>query len=423
MKIELKNLPKSEVELTINLSPEEMANYIDTACRELSRQTNIKGFRPGAAPNDMVIRELGQDKINQAAFNIAVKENYQKAVTDKHLEPINDPKIIIEKQDEGLTFKAVVAVLPKVELGDYKKIKVPAETIKIEEKEISNVLEDIKKTRAQNTTVSRPAQTGDRVEIDFKVKRDGVIIDSGESQQHPLILGEGHFISGFEKELEGLKENEVKNFSLVAPADYHNKELAGQKLDFEVKMNLVQERKLPELTDEFVKTLGSFEKAEDLKQNVREGLKMEKEMKARDERRQKIALALVKDANADLPDELINMEIEKMTAELSDSLARMNLTLDSYLTHLKKSFEELKKDWRPQAEQRVKVALALKEVAKRENIEVSEEEIEAKLAQLLRSAPPMQPDQNLDLTVLRGYVRGLIRNDKVFELLENQFNS
>lgn len=420
METSLKKLPKSEIELTVSLSAQEMSDYFEAAYKDLSQQVTLKGFRPGTAPKDMVIREVGQERINQVAHNLAIKEKYSQAILEHGLEPIGEPKLSLEKQDDGLTFKAVVAVLPQVELGDYKKIKIPLDEIKIEDKEVAGILENIKKTRAQNTAVTRPAEVGDRVEVSFKVKKDGVTIDGGESEQHPLVLGEGHFIAGFEKELEGLKENETKSFSLVAPADYHNKDLAGQKLDFEVKMNMVQERKLPELTDEFVKTLGKFQNIEDLKKNIHEGLKMEKEMKARDERRQKIALALVKDLKIELPDELVNMEIEKMTLELGDSLSRMNLTLENYLTHINKSFEDLKKDWQPQAVERVKVALALKTVAKKEQIQVNDEEIEAKLTQLLRSAPPLQPGQNLDLTSLRGYVKGLVRNEKIFELLENQ---
>ncbi len=418
METSLKKLPKSEVELTVSLSSQEMADYFETACKDLSRQITLKGFRPGTAPKEMVIREVGQDKVNQTASGLAIKEKYAEVILEQKLEPIGEPKISLEKQTDGLSFKAVVAVLPEVDLGDYKKIKISLPEIKIEEKEISDVINDIIKSRAQNIAVTRAAQASDRVEVSFKVKKAGVLIEGGESEQHPLVLGEGHFMAGFEKELEGLKENETKNFSLVAPADYHNKDLAGQKLDFEVKMNTVQERKLPELTDEFVKTLGKFQSVEDLKKNIREGIKLEKDMKARDERRQKIALALVKDLKIELPDELISMEIEKMTMELGDSLSRMNLTLENYLTHINKSFEDLKKDWQPQAAERVKVALALKAVAKKEQIKVNDEEIEAKLTELLRSAPPLQPGQNLDLTSLRGYVKGLVRNEKIFELLE-----
>ena len=142
-------------------------------------------------------------------------------------------------------------------------------------------------------------------------------------------------------------------------------------------------------------------------------------MKARDARRRQIAEELVKDIKAEIPDELVEMEFEKMSAELADSLAKMSLSLENYLAHLKKTPDELKKEWRPQADKRVKVALSLKEIAKKEKIETSDAEVEDKLSQILRSSPPLSPGQNLDLTALRGYVRSIIRNEKVFELLEN----
>jgi trigger factor len=146
---------------------------------------------------------------------------------------------------------------------------------------------------------------------------------------------------------------------------------------------------------------------------------MEKEMKARDERRAKITEALVNGISTELPDELIKIELNKMFMELSESLGRMNLTLENYLNHLNKTPEQLKTDWEPQAEKRIKAALALKEIAKLESIKVEENEVEDRLSQILRNAPPMQPGQNLDLTTIRGYVKGIIRNEKVFELLES----
>lgn len=421
MNIETKNLPKSQLELTVTLSSDELAAYFDAAAGELSRQNSIKGFRPGFAPKDVVARELGQDKLKQVAFDLAIKEKSSEVVAERKISPVGDVKInkVTPKEDGGLEFAIMLSVIPQIDPGDYKKIRVSLEEIKVDETEIRKVLEDIRKSRAENSTVSRPAQKGDRVEIDFSVKKDGVLVDGGESKQHPLVLGEGHFIDGFENNLVGLKEGESRSFSLTAPADYKNKDLAGEKIDFEVKMNLVQERKIPEISDEFVKSLGRFASAEDLKKNVAEGLKAEKELKAKEKQQAQIVEALVKNIDAEIPPELTQLELSKMTAELADSLARMNMTLENYLNHIAKTPEELKKDWEPQAEKRVKASLALKEIAAKENIQVSDSEVEERLNHTLRAAPPLVPGQSLDLTVLRGYVKNMVRNEKVFELLEN----
>ncbi len=425
VEVELKNLPKSQAELTVELSPDEMSVYFAAAARELSRSHPIAGFRPGLAPKDAVIREVGQDKFNRLAFDLAVRESFSKTVLDHQLEIVGDPRIaVLDKKSDsfantGFAYRAVISVVPQVDVGNWRAIKTPLVEVKVEPKDVDAVLEDIKKSRAENTSVNRPAQKGDRVEIDFLAQVDGVIIEGGESKQHPLVLGEGHFMPGFENELVGLKENETKKFSLDAPSDYHKKDLAGKKVDFEVKMCLVQERKLPEINDELARSLGRFGSLEELKASLAEGLKAEKEARAKDERRAKIATALVKNINAELPEELVELELDKMSAELEDSLAHMNLDKESYLAHLKKTPEDLKKDWRPQAEKRIKVSLALRQIARHENIEVAEAEVEDKLSQLLRNSPPVRPGQNLDLTSLRGYVKGMIRNEKVFELLES----
>ena len=425
MEIVLKKLPRSQAELTIELSTAELSVYFDAAARELSRSQPVAGFRPGMAPKDAVIREVGQDKFNRLAFDLAVKDSFSKAVLDHQLEVVGDPHIVaLDKSSSdlgntGFAYRAVVSVVPPVDAGDYRSIKIPLTEVKVEPKDIDAVLEDIKKSRAENIAVARPAQKGDRVEIDFLAQMDSQTIEGGESKQHPLVLGEGHFMPGFENELMGLKEGETKRFSLKAPADYHKKELAGREIDFEVKMCLVQERKLPELNDELARSLGRFGSLEELKTSVAEGLQAEKELRAKDERRAKIATELVKNISVELPEQLIELELSKMSAEMEDSLARMNLDKESYLTHLKKTPEDLKQDWRPQAEKRIKVSLVLRDIARRENIDVTEEEVEDKLSQLLRNSPPVRPGQNLDLTSLRGYVKSLIRNEKVFMLLEN----
>lgn len=421
MKVESKNLPKSQLELTVTLSPDEVVPYFDAVCQEFSRQNPIKGFRPGFAPQDAVIREFGREKIESAAFNLAVKEKLGEVLAEKKINLVGEAKVgkILPQASGGLEFTAVFSVMPQIKLGDWKKIKVPLEEVKVEDEEVSRFLEDIRKSRAENIAVARPAQKCDRVEIDFSIKKDGALVENGESKQHPLVLGEGHFMAGFENELIGLKEGEAKSFSLTAPADYHNRELAGKILEFEVKMNLVQERKLPEFSDEFVKTLGRFGSVADFKNNILSGLKEEKEIKAKEKRRAQMVEELVKDIGVELPEELVELEFSKMSAELAESLARMNLTPENYLNHLNKTPEDLKRDWRPLAEKRVKVSLALREIAQKENIQVTETETEERLGEIMRAAPPLAPGQNLDLTALRGYVKNVVRNEKVFELLES----
>ncbi|MDP3800478.1 MAG: trigger factor, partial [bacterium] len=214
MKTEIKNLPKSQVEFIVSLESSELETYFDVAAKELSRHNPIKGFRPGFASRDVVIRELGKEKVEHIAYDIAVREKLTEVINEKKINFVGEPKVSkVLPKDGGVEFTATLSVVPQVDPGDYKKIKIALEEVKVEEKEILDVLEDIRKTRTQNFNVDRAAAKGDRVEIDFLVKKEGQLVEGGESKQHPLVLGEGHFIEGFEDNIVGLKEGETKNFS------------------------------------------------------------------------------------------------------------------------------------------------------------------------------------------------------------------
>lgn len=422
MNFELKKLPKSRVSLTIEISPEELEEYSKKALRKISLSQNIKGFRAGKAPLDLVEKAVGKERVFKEAIDSAVKESYIKAILEQKLDTIDEPKIEVVKTSPGepLVFKAEVAVLPEVNIDDYSSIKIAPEETKVEESEIDAALKTLQKSRAKYATVLTPAKKGDRVEIDFETKAGGVNLEDGSSKQHPLIIGEGHFMKGFEDELVGMKEGEEKTFSLVAPQDHQPKNIAGRKVDFKVKMNLVQEVELPDLDDEFAQRLGKFATMEELKRSINEGLLEEKKSKEKEKVRIKIVEALLEKASLEVPEALVEREINKMTDEFASSLKNMGIDQDSYLSHIKKSLADLKKDWHEQAEKRVKASLVLREIAKREAIDVSEEEVDEKVSQLIKSIPNPEALAKIDIASLKDYVNGLIRNEKVFEFLEKK---
>ena len=427
MKHETKNLSQSKIEITFELEPAEWQEFIDGAVKELSADLKVAGFRPGHMPKGVVEREIGLAKILARAADLAARKSYIETVMDNKIEAVGAPKITILKVAEGnpFIFKAEVDVLPAVELPDYKKIaqsRKPKkkEEIVVDDKEIEKSLNWLAQSRTKHITVQRGAEKNDRVEIDFEAKIDGVKIDGGESQNHPLILGQGRFIKGFEDNLVGMKEGEEKEFSLVFPADYHEKNLAGKPADFSVKMKIVQQQEVPEINDQFAQQLGDFHCLEDLRQSVKDGLLREKAEKEKHDWREKALNEIAERAKMELPENLISQEEKAIIAELKGNVEQFGLKWDKYLEELKKNEAELKKELRGQAEKRVRAFLVLREVAKNENIEVSEQEAEQEMNNFLRRYPDAERSKNeVDIEHLKEYTYGVIRNEKVFQLLEN----
>ena len=423
--MEIKKLPKSQVEIEISVPAAEFEKFIDAAAEELSKDLKIDGFRPGKAPRNIVEQKVGAEKILAHGAERAIKKTYVDAVAKNKIDTIGEPKITITKIAAGndLEYKAVAAVMPEVTLSNYRKEvksikKSPAE--KATDDQIQKELEIVQKSRAKLITVSREAKKDDRVEIDFEVFVDGKLIEGGTAKNHPLTIGENYFIPGFEDQLVGMKEKDEKEFELDFPKDYHQKELAGKPAKFKVKMNLVQKKELPEVNDEFAKSLGNFENLDAFKKNLAEGIEMEQKHKNEEKWRTEAIEKIAAESQIDVPDMLVEQELEKMMAEFEQNIATMGLQLETYLENIKKSKSEITKGWKETAEKRVRAALVLKEIAKAEEIEVPSKEVEEEMNKVLayyKSVPNME--KNVDMERLYSYAKGIITNEKVFKLLES----
>lgn len=420
MKIDIKKLPGSQIEFKIELLPEELEQYSSLAIQELGKNQKIKGFRPGQASLKVLEGHLGKDQVFNKMVDLAVKKSFVKAVLEHKLEPIGEPKIEILKAAQGnpLIFKAEFSVLPKVEVGDYTNLGVRSGEVSVSKEDIENALATLQKSKASYSNVARAAEIGDRIEIDFKTSVGGSPLEDGTSQQHPLIIGQGHFMKGFENELIGMKEGEEKNFSLIAPENYYRKDLAGKKVDFVVKMSVVQKVELPELNDEFAKKVGKFTSLENLRESINDGLLEEKKQKEKEKTRLKIVDVLIDKTPFDIPDKLVGTELVKMENEFLSSLANMGVDKESYMAHIKKSPEDLKSGWQGQAQKRVKAALILREIAQKEGISVLPEEVEARVNEFLKNITNPQDASKIDVVSFKSYIQGVIRNEKVFEFLE-----
>ncbi|EKE25528.1 MAG: hypothetical protein ACD_5C00128G0001 [uncultured bacterium] len=425
---EIKKLPNSQAEITVTVAWKEWEKFIEQAAVDFSKEIKIQGFRAGKAPRDMVEKKVGTAALLDAAAQKAVQGTYPKVVVEKKIEAIGSPKAEVLKLAEGneLVYKILTDIIPAATLKPYKSAvqKINKEYLKkgseVTEEEVTKEIEEIAKSRVQHVKVDREAQDGDNVILDFEVKQSGVPIENGTSKNHPMILGRGVFIPGFEEQVIGMKAGDIKDFELTFPKDYHAKGLAGKPAQFTVTVNTVEERKSPEVSDEFARSLGKFKDLADMRKNVSEGMQEEKKSDLKEKRRAEIIEALIAVTEVELPHILIHEELHKMIGEFEMQLQGMNMTFDQYLQQIGKNIDELEKEWEPQAIKRIKAALALEEVAKDQEIEIPSEEVEAEMNKTLAQYKKVQDvEKNIDLGKLYNYVKGMMQNEKVLEYLEN----
>ncbi len=429
------NLPKSRIELEVTLPFSEFEPHVKRAAASLGEERDIEGFRRGKAPYEAIKNKFGEAAIFERAAEHAVRKTYPALIETlednppedaKEFVPVGSPDITVIKLAPGNEFiyKAAVSLMPPIELPDYAAIARPLaadkKEVDVTEEEILKTLEWLRESRMEVIPVERPAQTNDAIEIDFQIRHNGVKWENGESKNHPLVIGKNKFIPGFEDKLIGMKSGDEKDFSLTLPSDWHDKQLAGKAIDIHAIMKTVKERRIPGLTDEFVKQLGAFESVDALKQNIRAGIRQEKEEKERQRVRVMIIEAIAKTITVELPDVLIEREVEKMFDELKNSLEQMSMQWEDYLTHIKKTEDSLRAEWRPEADKRVRIALVLRAIAKKENINPSIQEVEEKSNEYMRQfGSPKDAEKQIDPDRLREYAKGILKNEKVFELLEN----
>ncbi len=309
----------------------------------------------------------------------------------------------------------------QIELANYKGLSIRKKDLKVSKEELEKSLEYLIQSRAKIITVNKPAKKGNGVEIDFEVRHGNIKIEDGISKNHPLILGEGRFLPGFEERLEGMKSGEEKEFSLKVPENWPDKRIADKSLDFKVKMNLVQEREIPALNDEFARSLGNFESLSVLRKDIEDGLLREKELKEKQRIRLELIETVAQNSKMEIPDVLVNQELEVMEKELKFTIESLGLDFEKYLSEIKKTRDDLKKDWLAQAGKRIKIAACLRAIADKENIQISEEELTERINQDLKDYQSIEEiEKNIDLNALREYTREVLRNEKVFGLIEKE---
>ncbi|MCX6736475.1 MAG: trigger factor, partial [Candidatus Parcubacteria bacterium] len=276
------------------------------------------------------------------------------------------------------------------------------------------------KSRAQLKEITRPAKTGDAVEIDFETKFNGIPVEHGSAKNYLFILGEGKFLPGFEEQIINETADAVKEFTLTAPENWPYENMRGQTLNFKITINKIQERILPEINDQFAKSLGNFENLEKLKNSIETGVLQEKEEKTKSENRMNIIEALLKQTKIEIPDSLIVHETDKMIDELKMTSEEAGLSFEDYLLQIKKTEAEIRIGFKEQAEKRIKSALMLKQIGISQEIPVSDEEIQEETKKIVEKARQEGHKGEFDSENLKEYIKGALRNEKVFAFLENK---
>lgn len=417
-----KKLDADHIELNVELGRDELAEYVRLTEDSLSQEVNIDGFRPGKAPREKVRQHIGEAQVLESALQTAVQQSLAKVIAEQKLDVIEATDLSVkENTPEKLVYSVKLQIFPEVKLPDLAGIKINRRDVVVENKEVDEALETVKASRAVLTDTDEPAVKGDRLEVDFEVKENGVLIEGGESANHPVVIGRENFVPGFEDQLIGMKKGEHKEFSLTAPKDFVNKTVAGKKLDFTVTVKDIKKVTLPELNDEFAKKLGKFENLDQLMLNIRDGLTEEKKDKETQRVRLEIMSALINKATCSASSAMIEDQLTSMMQNFDQDLHRHDMELGLYLAKIGKTQEDIKKEWRPEAERQVKMALVLHALAKENKIEITREETDEALESLIQSTMLRNggATPNLDMERMRSSIQSRLLNEKVFKFLES----
>lgn len=386
--MELKNTEKQEhsvVALTIEITKAEFEAAKDKAFKKTGKNITVPGFRKGKAPRKMIEKLYGEGVFFEEAFNIIYPDAMEMAVEKSGIKPVGRADVDLgdPAEEGGLTIIAKVPVEPEVELGEYKGIEVEKETVKVLQADVKAELNRMAQRNARTETVERKAKKNDTVDIDFEGFVDGVPFEGGKAEHHELTLGSGAFIPGFEDQLIGCKAGDEKDVVVTFPEEYHAKELAGKEATFKCKVHKVEETILPEIDDEFAKDVSdTCETLDDLKKEITERLKTERQEAADNAFEEKVLDAVIDGMKADIPAAMIDAQVDTIVQDFGYRLQMQGMGLEQYLKMTGTEMGAFRAMFQSQAERQVKTRLALQKVVELEGITVSDKELEEEYAKM-----------------------------------------
>ena len=391
-------LEKSRVALTIETSAEEFEAAVNKAYLKMRGKINVPGFRVGKAPRKIIEKMYGAEVFYEEAVNIILPDAYEAAVKEQELDVVGYPEVELEScTKDGVVFKCTVAVYPEVKLGQYKGLEAPKAEVKVAAADVNARLKEMADRNSRLVSVDRAVKKGDTADIDFEGFDNGVAFDGGKGENFDLEIGSGSFVPGFEDQLIGMKAGEEKDIDITFPENY-TPELADKPVVFHVKVNEVKVKEVPALDDEFAKDVSEFDTLKDLKADIKKKLTAERTEAAQRAFEDVLMAKVAEGVEADVPHEMVDLQAEQMTEGFKQQLAAQGIPFDQYLKMTNTTEADFKSQAYGPAEQQVKMDLAISAIVKAENLEASDDEVEAEMKKVADK-------YGMDLDTVKKYLR------------------
>ena len=406
MSVQVENLEKNMAKLTIEVSAEDLEKALEAAYQKEKNKISIPGFRKGKVPRAMVEKMYGAAVFYEEAANILMQQNYPAAVEESGADIVSRPTIDIVQIEKGkpFIFTAEVAVRPEVTLGKYLGVTVTKIDCTVSDEEVAEALEKERNNNSRTISVTdRPVQEGDTAVIDYEGFVDGVAFEGGKGENHSLEIGSHSFIDTFEDQLVGKNVGDEVEVNVTFPEQYHAADLAGKPAMFKVKINEIKAKELPELDDEFAQDVSEFDTLAEYKEDLKKRLEEQKENEAKRTKEDEAIQKIIDKSKMELPDAMVDTQCENMIEEFAQRIAQSGLSMEQYMQFSGLTLDALKEQVRPEAVSRIQSSLVLEAIAKAENIEVTDEDIDAEIEKMA-SMYGMEADK------LKGYMGDAEKN-------------
>lgn len=372
---------KNIVSFEFSVSPEEFEKAVQKAYKKNVKKINMPGFRKGKAPRIIIEKAYGKEVFYEDAINFVLPDAYDKAVEENGISPVAQPEVDLKSEkiepDKEIIFTAKVVVKPEFELGEYKGVKAEKAVYETTDEDIN---EEIEKLRERNSRLvpveDRAVQADDIASIDFEGFVDDVAFEGGKGENFDLTIGSGQFIPGFEDQLLGKNVGEDVEVKVTFPDEYHAEDLAGKDAVFKVKINSLKVKELPEADDDFAMDVSEFDTLDEYKADIKSKLEKANEDKAKHETEQNVIDAVCANTEIDIPDEMIDSQIDSMIRDMDMQMRYQGIDLNTYMQYTGQTMDTIREQYKPEAEKRVKTTLVLEKVSEVEKIEATDEDVE-----------------------------------------------
>ncbi|MBV7272299.1 trigger factor [Clostridium thailandense] len=422
MNVKMEKIENNVVKLEITVTADKFNEAMKKAFAKNAKKFNIPGFRKGKAPMNIIKKYYGEGVFYEDAINFCCDDTYPIAISENNIKPVDYPEIDIVQVGEGKDFiyTAKVVIVPEVELGEYKGLEVKKPVYEVKEEEVENELKSMQQKNARvETKEDGSVEKGDIAVIDFKGFVEDKAFEGGEGTDYELEIGSGTFIDNFEDQLVGLKKGEEKDVKVKFPEEYGREDLNGKEALFKVTVKDIKAKELPALDDEFAKEVSEFDTIEEVKADIKKKMQEANELRAKREYEEAVIDAVCGNAKIDIPSVMIDKETDNMIKDLEMRLKYQGLDLQTYYQYTNNTEEKVREYMKETAEKRVKTDLIIEEIAKKENIDATEEELLARATEMAKQygSKELEKTAKLILDSQKNYLKVDVVNEKVIKML------